>query len=118
MLKNITSAASPGSKVLIIETVSIPSTISSTPISQGTTLDDIKGSKEHKPLDPPPYIPGNFGTVAQVSLTLGVHMMGSFNALERSLREWTELVAQAGLKVVGVHASRGQSSVIECELAN
>ena len=33
----------------------------------------------------PPYIPDNFGIEAKMSLALGVHMMGVFNAHERSM---------------------------------
>ncbi|CAL1708743.1 unnamed protein product [Somion occarium] len=119
MLKNITEVATHSSTFIIIEVVSQPNSLSNATPTQGeiVTLDDLIGSDTYRAITPPPYIPTNFGASAKTSLGLGTHMMGLFNARERSLREWTEIVNSAGLKVVEVHSFRGMVSAIECKFA-
>ena len=82
-----TPAYSPQSKLVIIEVISSTCTTLSTsmPPDGAVTLDDLRGVKEHRAVTPPAFIPANFGANAKMSLALGVHMMGVFNALERSM---------------------------------
>ncbi|KAI0260753.1 S-adenosyl-L-methionine-dependent methyltransferase [Gloeopeniophorella convolvens] len=116
ILKNITRVAPPSARIIIIEVISSPNTVSSFD-SNGdgvVTLDDLAGEKQHRALTPPAYIPANFGANAKMSLGLGMQMMATFNALERSMREWKQVILQGGLRIVQVHAMRGLVSAIEC----
>ncbi|EGN94593.1 hypothetical protein SERLA73DRAFT_77956 [Serpula lacrymans var. lacrymans S7.3] len=142
ILKNTKAAAGRRSKILIVEYVSTPSTISSTPSGDTISLSDLSAtshshshsnsngvingngngvvktkSKAYRSITAPAYVPANFGANAKMHLALGVHMMGVFNALERSLTEWQEIIEAAGLKISGVYSLRASVSVIECELA-
>ncbi|KAI0067078.1 S-adenosyl-L-methionine-dependent methyltransferase [Artomyces pyxidatus] len=117
ILKNITRVAPPSARFVIIEVISKPNTTSASDrhLEETVTLDDLVSVPHHVALTPPAYIPANFGVTAKMSLALGVHMMGVFNALERSMREWKTLLGKAGLRVVHVHTLRGMVSAIECE---
>ncbi|TFY81660.1 hypothetical protein EWM64_g2351 [Hericium alpestre] len=115
ILSNIARVAPPSSKLVIVEVISSPCTVSVSGPDHEVTLDDLVDSTEHRPLAPPAYIPANFGINAKMSLALGVHMLGVFNALERSMSEWSALISKAGLRLVKVHSLRGMISAIECE---
>lgn len=73
------------SKILIVEVISIPSTISTVKDSdhKAITLDELRSVKEYRQITPPNYIPANFGSNAKMSQALGIHMWGVFNAKER-----------------------------------
>ncbi|KAI0049311.1 S-adenosyl-L-methionine-dependent methyltransferase [Auriscalpium vulgare] len=114
ILKNITRVAHPTSRIVIVEVISAPNTMSRQ-VDEHVTLDDLKDAATHRPITAPAFIPSNFGVTAKMSLALGVHMMGVFNALERSAREWKVLLGKAGLRVVKIHPLRGMVSAIECE---
>ncbi|KDQ13840.1 hypothetical protein BOTBODRAFT_55853 [Botryobasidium botryosum FD-172 SS1] len=119
ILKNIAQAAGPKAKIIIVEVISVPCTTSAYAQYRGhpVTLDDLRGAKRHQAITPPAYIPENFGACAKMSLALGVHMMGVFNALERSMTEWFDLITRAGLQISRVQGLRGMVSIIECEVA-
>lgn len=95
----------PQSKILIVEVISIPSTIATTNNfdSNTTSLDDLRAVKEYRPITPPKYIPANFGANAKMSQALGIHMWGVFNAKERyfvSLLPHTDISNQTSMLIV------------------
>ncbi|OCH89300.1 S-adenosyl-L-methionine-dependent methyltransferase [Obba rivulosa] len=118
ILANLAVAGGIKSKILIVDAVIAPCVTSTTQskANHGPVIDDLRGISEYRPLAAPLYIPGNFGACAVMPLALGVHMMGVFNALERTMNEWTRLINEAGLRIVTVHALRGMVSIIECEV--
>jgi len=118
ILRNTVSAMGRKSKILIIEVISIPSTVSTTTSIDSDTinLDDLRAVTEYRPITPPSYIPSNFGINAKMSEALSVHMMGVFNARERCLSEWQDIIVEAGLRISQVYILRSNVSVIECEL--
>jgi len=120
ILKNIAHVAGPKAKIIIVEVISIPCTTSAYAQygDQNITLNDLTGAKRHQAITPPAYIPSNFGACAKMSLALGVHMMGVFNALERSMTEWFDLITEAGLRISQVQSLRGMVSIIECEVVH
>ncbi|KAH7906432.1 O-methyltransferase-domain-containing protein [Hygrophoropsis aurantiaca] len=114
ILKNVAGAVS-GShfKILIIENIVVPSTVSFDGQSNGPFRRD-RGPRISNAMTLPNYIPSNFGANSKMSLALGVHMMGVFNARERSLAEWEVLACQSGLRIAAVYPIRAYVSILEC----
>lgn len=126
------------SKILIVESVVVPATIpressrysneslqfSSVPVEEVTGM--------YESTTPPNFVPANFGAHAKMPLALGVHLMGAFNAYERTLvslilfviaarqvtfapqHEWERIIHSSGLKIERVKSLRAFISVIEC----
>ncbi|KAJ6561218.1 S-adenosyl-L-methionine-dependent methyltransferase [Mycena vulgaris] len=118
ILKNTMKAADPDARFLIIEFIPQPTGfISEEHKCGGSALDDFIGVAEYRPMRPPPFVPLNFGANAKMHLALGVHMMGVFNASERYLEEWKEIITAAGLRITSVRPLRASVSVIECRMA-
>lgn len=85
ILRNIT-AIHGTVKVIIIEHVALPCTISSTPQEQcDESLRMLIDAEKYATASPPRYVPLNFGVCAKMNLGLGVHLLGVYNARERSL---------------------------------
>lgn len=78
-------------KILIIESVVTPATVSqessidSSRSSQFPSILDGDAAGAYKPTIPPSFVPTNFGVNSKMPLALGVHLMGAFNAYERTL---------------------------------
>ncbi|KAF8208509.1 S-adenosyl-L-methionine-dependent methyltransferase [Mycena galopus ATCC 62051] len=119
ILKNAVRGNS-NARILIIDYVASPSTYSSQVESTGSvTLSDLTGSTQYdKPITPPAVVPANFGAASLAPLGLGVHMLALYNACERTLVEWNNIVSAAGLRVDTVKALRTNASVIECRIQN
>ncbi|KAK7055354.1 putative O-methyltransferase [Favolaschia claudopus] len=135
ILKKSASAAPPEAKFLIIEYIPHRSGFDPSHAPR-STLDDFRGLQDYRPLEPPAFIPLNYGVNAKMHSALGVHMMGVFNAAERymasvfhlplsyefeslitlshSQEEWEEIIEAAGMHIEGVRALRANVSVIEC----
>ncbi|KAJ6466025.1 S-adenosyl-L-methionine-dependent methyltransferase [Mycena vitilis] len=121
ILKNTAQAAGPEARFLIVEATPQPSrfrTKEQNCRDSVSALDDFLGATEYQPLSPPPFVPLNFGANSKMHLALGVHMMGVFNASERYLEEWEEIISEAGLHILGVRPLRASISVIECSIAS
>lgn len=77
------------SKILIIDSVVVPATVSrDNPMASSEPLQAVSVTETagtYKPTTAPNFVPANFGENAKVPLALGVHLMGSFNAYERTL---------------------------------
>ncbi|KAJ7510519.1 S-adenosyl-L-methionine-dependent methyltransferase [Mycena galericulata] len=116
ILKNVAKVAPPQARILIIDIILSPSTYSNPDQNNETavTLQSLTGSEQYRPISPPMFMPMNFGVASKMSLGLGVHMMGVFNACERTLVEWEQIVTAAGLYIDGVTALRTNISVVEC----
>ncbi|KAJ7719958.1 S-adenosyl-L-methionine-dependent methyltransferase [Mycena metata] len=118
MLENVVKAGvfNPNARILIIDFVAFPSTYQ-TESEQDNSLERLNGSTNYdQPISPPMFMPANFGAASKAPLALGVHMLGLFNACERTLPEWESLIAAAGLVVENVKALRANTSVIECKV--
>ncbi|KAJ7483273.1 S-adenosyl-L-methionine-dependent methyltransferase [Mycena latifolia] len=119
ILKNTAKAAGPEARFLIIEFIPQPSRFSTKKQNcRLSSLDDFIGVANYRPLTPPPFVPLNFGANAKMHSALGVHMMGVFNASERYLEEWKQVISAAGLRITDVRPLRANVSVIECRLAS
>ncbi|KAF8997187.1 S-adenosyl-L-methionine-dependent methyltransferase [Cyathus striatus] len=114
ILKSIVDVADPSAKILIVEVVAAPCSTSSEEVPNGIQLDDLKDAVGYTPISPPPFIPKNFGSFANGSLSLGYHMLGLLNSLERTGSEWEIMLAKANIKIDAIHPLRGMLSVIEC----
>ncbi|SJL10560.1 uncharacterized protein ARMOST_13947 [Armillaria ostoyae] len=53
---------------------------------------------------------------AKMILGVGVHLLGVYNARERSLLEWDSIIRNAGLQITSVCPLRAKLSVIECDV--
>ncbi|KAJ7982927.1 S-adenosyl-L-methionine-dependent methyltransferase [Mycena polygramma] len=121
ILKNTAQAAGPEARFLIVEAIPQPSGFTTKEQNCRDSvgaLDAFIGVTDYEPLTPPPFVPSNFGANAKMHMALGVHMMGVFNASERYLEEWEEIISGAGLRITCVRALRASVSVIECSLAS
>ncbi|KAG0702126.1 S-adenosyl-L-methionine-dependent methyltransferase [Suillus ampliporus] len=116
ILKNVRAVAGLQSKILIIDNVVVPATVGVqvVPNTEKLHLCNFYADGLDAPTKPPPFIPANYGVASKMSLALGIHMMGVFNAHERPLSEWKTIVSQAGLDIAQVHSVRANVSVIEC----
>lgn len=118
ILKNI-PAIHGAVKVVIIEYVAQPCIISYVAQNQyDESLSVLNGAEKYATTLPPPYVPLNFGVCAKMNLGLGVHLLGVYNARERSLLEWDSIIRNAGLQITSVYPLRAKLSVIECEVVN
>ncbi|KAJ6466294.1 S-adenosyl-L-methionine-dependent methyltransferase, partial [Mycena sanguinolenta] len=101
--------------ILIIDYIAVPSTYSCNVESdKAVTLQDLAGSSVYdQRITPPTAIPNNFGADSLGPLGLGVHMLALYNACERTLVEWEEIITTAGLCINAVKALRTSVSVIE-----
>ncbi|KAK0484582.1 S-adenosyl-L-methionine-dependent methyltransferase [Armillaria novae-zelandiae] len=117
ILKNI-PAIHGAVKIVIIEYVAQPCTISFVAQNQYGSLSMLAGAKKYATTLPPPYVPLNFGVCAKMNLGLGVHLLGVYNARERSLVEWDSIIRNAGLQITSVCPLRARLSVIECDIVN
>ncbi|TRM59078.1 S-adenosyl-L-methionine-dependent methyltransferase [Schizophyllum amplum] len=116
ILKNISLGAKPTSKILVIDHVASPAIVSrgaSADDGRHIELDDLAGCKDYTTISAPPFIPKNFGAYSYMPVALGTHLMGAFNARERTLTEWRAIVDEAGLRILRVKALRAKTSVIE-----
>ncbi|KAJ7920785.1 S-adenosyl-L-methionine-dependent methyltransferase [Mycena leptocephala] len=104
--------------ILIIDFVAAPSTYSRQVEGEKViTLRGLAGSNQYdQPITPPVFMPANFGAASKAPLGVGVHMLGLFNACERTLSEWEKIVATAGLCIENVKALRTNASVMECRV--
>ncbi|KAJ7573938.1 S-adenosyl-L-methionine-dependent methyltransferase [Mycena floridula] len=116
ILQNTAKNAHSKSRFLIIEHIVVPTAPSMH--HEGTNLDDLQGTSKYQAITPPPYIPLNFGVSAKMHSALGVHMMGVFNACERSLSQWEIIFNKAGLHITNIKNLRANVSVIECRLSS
>ncbi|SJL10575.1 uncharacterized protein ARMOST_13963 [Armillaria ostoyae] len=106
-------------KVVIIEYIAQPCTISYVAQDQcDESLKILTGAEKYATTLPPPYVPLNFGACAKMNLGLGVHLLGVYNARERSLLEWDNIIRNAGLQITSVCPLRAKLSVIECDVVN
>ncbi|KAF5360053.1 hypothetical protein D9758_007602 [Tetrapyrgos nigripes] len=80
ILSNVAKGGGKGAKVLIIEFIIIPGTIS---ISSSPALAAPAGSDTIAQL--PPYIPADYGQVSTIAHDMGAHMLAILNARERTL---------------------------------
>ncbi|KAJ7455810.1 S-adenosyl-L-methionine-dependent methyltransferase [Mycena latifolia] len=118
ILKNTAKAAGPQARFLIIEFIATPSGFTTNEQNGGdSTLDDLIGVVDYRPIAPPPFVPLDFGVTAKMHSALGVHMMGVFNASERQLEDWERIITTAGLRIIGVTPLRASVSVLECGFA-
>lgn len=105
-------------KIIIIEFIVESAAFIGTNATPSTSpcgqLDALKGTYVYKPIEPPACIPKSFGISHKMSLALGIHMMGLFNARERSLAEWRQIIEASGLFISSVYPTRGRLSLIEC----
>ena len=98
ILKNISLGAKPTSKILVIDHVAAPAIVSrgyapsinsderdDLADHRHIELDDLTGAADYTTITAPPFIPKNFGAYAYMPVALGTHLMGAFNARERSL---------------------------------
>ncbi|KAK0498922.1 S-adenosyl-L-methionine-dependent methyltransferase [Armillaria luteobubalina] len=116
ILKNI-PAIHGAVKVVVIEYVAQPCTISYVAQNQyDESLSVLTGADKYTTTLPPPYVPSNFGVCAKMNLGLGVHLLGVYNARERSLLEWDSIIRNAGLQINSVYPLRAKLSVIECDV--
>ncbi|KAK0194556.1 S-adenosyl-L-methionine-dependent methyltransferase [Armillaria mellea] len=116
ILKNI-PAIPESVKVVIIEYVAQPCTISYVAQNQyDESPSALTSAEKYATTLPPPYVPLNFGVCAKMNLGLGVHLLGVYNARERSLREWDSIIQNAGLQITSVCPLRAKLSVIECDV--
>jgi len=126
ILRNIRSAAGPENKILIIERVEVPATVShgcSTVGADGiNNTNDANGSLPPKPelrlADAPSFVPANYGASAKMPLALGLHMMATHNSYDRTMSEWERIIRRSGLEIAKVHTLRAFTSVIECRVAS
>ncbi|KAJ7733158.1 S-adenosyl-L-methionine-dependent methyltransferase [Mycena metata] len=118
ILRNTAKAAGPEARFLVIEYIPQSSgfTTAKEQSSQGVDLDDCIGMANYQPITAPPFVPHNFGANIKMHSALGVHMMGVFNASERCLEEWSEIISAAGFRITGIKALRANLSVIECQI--
>ncbi|KIJ58607.1 hypothetical protein HYDPIDRAFT_102311 [Hydnomerulius pinastri MD-312] len=112
ILQNAALEADPETKILIIDNVVLPSTVSGSPHA----LQD--GGAESRKDSLPEFLPRNYGAAAKASLALGVHMMGVFNGHERTLAQWEAIAERSGLHIDMVYHVRAPDSVIECSLGS
>ncbi|KAK0469010.1 S-adenosyl-L-methionine-dependent methyltransferase [Desarmillaria tabescens] len=116
ILKNI-PAIYGATKVIIIEYVAQPCAISSMAQDQcDESLRMLTDTEKYAATLPPPYVPLNFGVCAKMNLGLGVHLLGVYNARERSLLEWDNIIRNAGMQIAAVYPLRTKLSVIECDV--
>ncbi|KAF7789111.1 hypothetical protein EIP86_000046 [Pleurotus ostreatoroseus] len=111
ILKMVAEAAGSSSKILIIETVSVPGIVSNAAIEDPLTA--LSGDK-YEPVTPPAFIPANLGWASKYKEGQVLHLLNLFNAQGRTLAAWTKLTEDAGLKISKVHTLRANVSVIEC----
>ncbi|KAL1743346.1 S-adenosyl-L-methionine-dependent methyltransferase [Schizophyllum fasciatum] len=118
ILKNISLGAKPTSKILVIDHVAAPAVVSRGAAEDGRhiELDDLSGCTDYTTISAPPFIPQNFGAYSYMPVALGTHLMGAFNARERTLTEWRSIVDAAGLHILRVKPLRAKTSVIELGL--
>ncbi|TFK53266.1 S-adenosyl-L-methionine-dependent methyltransferase [Heliocybe sulcata] len=118
MLAQIRDAlqASPKSVLLIVDTIIQPGTLSpSGPPAKDSLASKSRGGA-YKPIQPPPFIPADFGEASRISHQVNVALTSMCNTFERTLPQLTEMVEMAGLKIKEVHATRGWASITEVVL--
>ncbi|KAJ7211797.1 S-adenosyl-L-methionine-dependent methyltransferase [Mycena haematopus] len=104
-------------RILIIDYIATPLTYPCDVESSKTvTLQDLAGSTEYDKCITLPTVMPNFGADSLGPLGLGVHMLALYNACERTLIEWEEIITTAGLCMDTVKALRTHASVIECRV--
>ncbi|KAG1728779.1 S-adenosyl-L-methionine-dependent methyltransferase [Suillus lakei] len=115
ILRNVQAVAGLLSKILIIDNIVVPATVNLQVVPKPEDLQMCNFyANADAPTKSPPFIPANYGAASKMSLALGIHMMGVFNAHERPLSEWRTIVSKAGLDIARVHSVRANVSVIEC----
>ncbi|KZT19768.1 S-adenosyl-L-methionine-dependent methyltransferase [Neolentinus lepideus HHB14362 ss-1] len=118
MLSQIRDALkeSPKSVLLIVDTIIQPGVMSSSGPAAKDSLKSQDKSQAYKPIQPPPFIPVDFGDASRISHQINVALTAMCNTFERTLPQLQEMVELAGLKIKEVHATRGWASITEVVL--
>ncbi|KAH7886567.1 S-adenosyl-L-methionine-dependent methyltransferase [Phlebopus sp. FC_14] len=111
ILKSATTHANRETKLLIIDNVVVPSTVSRPSVY--THAEEVPNGT---PNLFPNYVPRNYGAASKASLALGVHMMSVFNAHERTLSQWESIAERSGLRIDKMYHVRAPDSVMECSI--
>ena len=78
-MSHLAKAAGQKSRILVIDHIVSPVEIKSEGPTAAESLAALTGKTEYVPIQPPPYIPSNFGMANLFPLELSVTMTAAFN---------------------------------------
>lgn len=108
ILKKLRETCQADTRILINDTIMLPSTPS-------TTTNNSKDDSKQGTFDAPLLTSG--GQASRMQALVDVEMMQTHSSTERTVSEFKELLAEAGLVCKAVYHTRGPHGVVEAGLA-
>ncbi|EPQ51860.1 S-adenosyl-L-methionine-dependent methyltransferase [Gloeophyllum trabeum ATCC 11539] len=94
------------SKLLIIDPLLSPATLSREGLSANESLAMLQGKNHYDPVPPPPFIPRDFGDNWMNAHSTNVVLIALCNAFEHTYKSMSDMLTLAGLKIKKVNATR------------
>ncbi|TFK53077.1 hypothetical protein OE88DRAFT_1627124 [Heliocybe sulcata] len=94
------------SKLLVIDSLVYPVTVSSDGRDIRTSLDALSGKDQYVPIPPPPFLPQEYGDNRQLAHNLNVCLLAFCNSFVRTYDRMEHLARLAGMRIKAVHATR------------
>ncbi|KZT22265.1 S-adenosyl-L-methionine-dependent methyltransferase [Neolentinus lepideus HHB14362 ss-1] len=104
------------SQMLIIDSINSPVIVNGEGPSARESLAVLEGQTRYIPIEPPPFIPQDFGMTGTIGHQVNVCLIANCNAFERTYESMENMVRLAGMRIKGVTRTRGYVHVTEVEV--
>ncbi|KZT22254.1 S-adenosyl-L-methionine-dependent methyltransferase [Neolentinus lepideus HHB14362 ss-1] len=104
------------SQLLITDPIIRPVIVKGEGPSAKESFAALEGQPRYVPIEPPPFIPEDFGMAGRIGNQVNIGLIASCNAFERTYASLETMVRLAGMRIKGVTATRGYVHVAEVEV--